>query len=192
ALAHSSPTSQKESTMRRTLMGCLGSLLISGWAVAQDKPAGPPDMQNMGGMSRQPKKAQQDQAELKKFFKDWDTAWRKADLNAAADMGDFPVTMITDSSKGEFKMEQWNRDQWIGVMKPFMDPAMMKNMKWTAKETCFLLSDDLASCEVATNVQMGKIKGKVNSHNIVIRKDGKWKAKAMMEAGWGDAPSPKA
>ena len=177
--------------MRRILSGCVASLMVAGWAVAQDKPAGAPDMKNMGPMTRQPKKAQQDQTEIKKFYKDWDANWRKGDLNAAADMVDFPVMMLTDSSKGEFKMEQWTRDQWIGVMKPFMDPAQMKNVQWTSKQTCFLMSDDLASCEIATTMQMGKVKGKMNSHNILIRRDGKWKAKEMMEAGWGDAPSPK-
>ena len=177
--------------MRRILLGCVASLMVAGWAVAQDKPAGAPDMKTMGPMSRQPKKAQQAQKELKKFYADWDACWKKGDLNAAADMVDFPVMMLTDSSKGEFKAEQWTRDQWIGVMKPFTDPAVMKNVKWTSKQTCFLMSDDLASCEIAGTMQMGKTKGKMNSHNILIRKDGKWKATEMMEAGWRYAPSPK-
>ena len=54
--------------MRRTLIGCVSSLLFAGWAIAQDKPAGAPDMKNMGPMVRQPKKAQQSQAEIKTFF----------------------------------------------------------------------------------------------------------------------------
>ena len=178
--------------MRRTLVACVAGSIVSGWAFAQEaKPAGAPDMRNMGPMARLPKKPQQDQMELKTFFKQWDTVGKKGDVNAMADMIDFPVIMMTDDSKGNFKMEQWNRDQWIGVMKPFMDPAQMKDVKWTSKETCFLISDDVASCEAAVAIQMGKMKGKYNAHSIAIRKDGKWKIKEMMEAGWGDMPAPK-
>src|SRR5713101_5006205 len=91
-------------------------------------------MRNMGPMARLPKKPQQDQMELKTFFKQWDAVGKKGDVNAMADMIDFPVIMMTDDSKGNFKMEQWNRDQWIGVMKPFMDPAQMKDVKWRSEE----------------------------------------------------------
>ncbi len=176
--------------MRRTLAACVAGWILAGWAMAQDKPA-PPDMRNVGPLTRQPKKAQQDKMELKTFFKQWDGVGKKGDVNAMADMIDFPVTMITDDSKGNIKVEQWNRDQWIGVMKPFMDPAHMKDAKWTSKENCFLLSDDLASCEADVAIQMGKMKGKYNAHSILTRKDGKWKVKEMMEAGWGDMPAPK-
>jgi len=177
--------------MRRTLIGCVSSLLFAGWAIAQDKPAGAPDMKNMGPMVRQPKKAQQSQAEIKTFFKDMHAIEKKGDVNALADMVDFPVMMLTDTTRGEFKGEQWTREQWVGVMKTMMDPAQMKDVKWSSKETCFLMSDDLASCEIAVSMEAGKMKGKFNSHNILIRKDSKWKIKEMMEAGWGDAPSPK-
>jgi len=166
-------------------------LLFAGWGIAQDKPAAAPDMKNMGPMVRQPKNSQQDQKELKKFYTDWNGCWKKGDLNAAADLVDFPVMMLTDNTRGEFKGEQWTREQWLGVMKAMMDPAQMKDVKFSSKETCFLMSGDLASCEIAVSMEVGKMKGKFNSHNILIRKDGKWKVKEMMEAGWGDAPSPK-
>jgi hypothetical protein len=177
--------------MRRTLVACVAGSIVAGWAMAQDKPAGAPDMKTMGPLSRLPKKAQQNQTELKASFKQWHAVGLKGDVNAMADMIDFPVIMMTDDSKGNFKMEQWNRDQWIAVMKPFMDPAAMKGMSWSSKEACFLLSDDLASCEELISIQGPKMKGKYNAHTILVRIDGKWKVKQMMEAGWGDLPSPK-
>jgi hypothetical protein len=76
-------------------------------------------------------------------------------------------------------------------MKPFMDPAQMKGMSWSSKEACFLMSDDLASCEENISIQAPKMKGKYNAHTILVRVDGKWKVKEMMEAGWGDMPAPK-
>jgi SnoaL-like protein len=176
--------------MRRTLVACVAGWILAGWAMAQDKP-GMPDMRNVGPIARLPKKAQQDKTELKTFFKQWHAVGKKGDVNAMADMIDYPVMMLTDDTKGNVKVEQWNRDQWIAVMKPFMDPAHMKDSKWTSKETCFLMSDDLASCEEDIAMQMGKMKGKYNAHSILIRKDGTWKIKEMMEAGWGDMPAPK-
>jgi hypothetical protein len=41
-------------------------------------------------------------------------------------------------------------------------------------------------------MQVGKTRTKNNDQSILIRKDGKWLVKSMMEAGWGDLPAPGA
>jgi len=148
-------------------------------------------MQKVGPLTRRTRNAAQDKKELDAFFKQWIAAWEKGNLTTASDMVDFPVMMMTDDSKGNFKMDQMSREQWTAMMKPFADPKAMKDMKMTSKSTCHLLSDDLASCEGENAMQMGKMTRKFNSHSIMIRKDGKWKIKSMMEAGWGDMPAPK-
>ncbi len=90
--------------MRRTLVACVAGSIVAGWAFAQEaKPAGAPDMRNMGPMARLPKKAQQDQMELKTFFKQWDAVGKKGDVNAMADMIDFPVIMNDRRLEGQFQ-----------------------------------------------------------------------------------------
>ena len=39
-------------------------------------------------------------------------AARTGDLDAAAALIDFPVTMMTDDSKGQAKGEPWDREKW--------------------------------------------------------------------------------
>jgi uncharacterized protein (TIGR02246 family) len=126
-----------------------------------------------------------DKQEIQSLFKAMETAGRTGDLDAAVALVDFPVTMITDDSKGEAMGEAWSREQWIQVMKPFYDKPM-KDMKVTHKPTVFLLSDSLASVDdVCTMTKGGKTITSRNSM-FVIRKDGKWRVKAMAEGGWGD------
>ena len=127
-----------------------------------------------------------DKQEIQAMFKAMETASRAGDLEAAAALVDFPVTMITDDSKGQASGEAWSREQWTQVMKPFYDKPM-KDVKVTHKPTIFLMSDSLASVsDVCTMTQGGKSMTTRNSM-LVIRRDGKWRVKAMAEGGWGDA-----
>ena len=85
-----------------------------------------------------------DKQEIQALFKAIEAAGKKGDLDAAAGLVDFPVTMMTDDSKGQGMGEAWSREQWTQVMKPFY--AMpMKDVKVTHKPNVFLLSDSLAS-----------------------------------------------
>lgn len=160
---------------------------------AEEKPAAAPaagamgDMSKMGPMARAPKSEKKDQKELQDWFKAYMAAGKKGDVNAMADMVDFPVMMMTDSMSGKFASSEVNRDQWIAMMKPMMSPEAQKAMKVSGqKGTCHILSDDLASCEGEMTMQMGKQKSKLNNQMTMTRVDGKWKVKTMMEAGWGD------
>lgn len=163
-------------------------------AAAPAAPAAPaaamPDMSKMGPMAFAPKNEKQDKKELDEYWKAHQDIMKKGDLNAMADMIAFPVMMMSDDSKGNLKVSEMSRDQWMGMMKPFMDPAHMKEMKdMKMKGSCVVMSDNLASCEgQTTGTMMGK-KGTVNSHSMMVRQDGKWKVKTMTEAGWGDMPT---
>ena len=179
---------------RNTLIGLL-ALTMTVPALADDKaatpPAGMPDMSKMGPGSRIPKNEKADKKELAAFYKAMEEAGKKGDAEALAALVDFPVTMQTDDHAGKFSQIELNHDQWVAEMKPFMDSMKgMKDYKETHSGTCYVLSDDLASCEGVVNTQMGKTKMKFIDQSILIRKDGKWLVKSMLEAGWGDAPPP--
>lgn len=168
------------------------ALALAAPAQAQDAPPeGAPDMTKMGPMAKTVTNEAATQKELAEWFKKNEALGMKCDVEGMADMIDFPVIMMSDNMAGKFGMMQLDRAQWIAMMKPFMDPDAMKDMKMTSKYKCFLMSDDLASCEGALSMTIGKEKAKFNNHVILTRVDGKWKGKTMMEAGWGDMPAPK-
>ena len=187
--------------MKKQLAASCLALALAAPAFAEDKPAAAApaaggdmmDMSKHGPLSRTPKNEKQDQKELDAYFKANEDASKKGDLDAMADMIDFPVLMATDDASGKYEAMETSKEQWLGMMKPFVEHMKAaKDVKMTMTGKCFLMSDDLASCEGTTTTEMGKVKGKSNSQMLMIRKDGKWKAKTMVEAGWGGMGAPPA
>jgi hypothetical protein len=178
--------------MNRLSRCCLAALLCTAASAsaADAPPAGGMDMTKVGPVARMPKNEKADQKELAEWFKAYQAADQKNDLDAIVAMTDFPVTMISDTMKGEFKASEVSKDQYVAMMKPFMTPEAKKGMKTSGqKGTCHILSDDLASCEGEYTMEMGKTKAKINNQMLMTRVDGKWKTKTMVEAGWGDMPT---
>jgi hypothetical protein len=134
------------------------------------------------------KKARQD---VLAVFKKMEQAGKKGELDAAVALVDFPVLMLTDTKAGDAVGEPWTEEQWRKVMAPFYEKPM-KDMQVTHKPTVFFVSEALASVDDAWTMTMGKMKVSGHSSSLVIRKDGEWKVKAMVEGGWGDMPMPEA
>jgi hypothetical protein len=150
-------------------------------------PAGAPDMSKVGPMSRPVTK--QDKKGIDELYKAFEDAMKKGDINAAADLVDFPIVMLTDDSKGVAKVQNTTREQWIAIFAPFVQ-NMPKDMKMSTKHTPTFLSDTLAVSVEQNGMQMGKMKGKWNAMSVLTQVDGKWKFKQMAEAGWGDMAPP--
>jgi hypothetical protein len=121
-----------------------------------------------------------------------DEAAKKGDLAAAAALVDFPVLMITDDAKGQASAVEWSKEQWTQVMEPFYKQPMPG--KVTHKPLVFLASDSLATLNDVVTMTVGKKSMTSRNTTILVRRDGKWRIKAMMEGGWGDmmASSPQA
>jgi hypothetical protein len=147
------------------------------------------DMTKMGPMSRPVTK--QDKKGIDDLYKAFEDAMMKGDVNAAADLVDFPVIMLSDDSKGVAKSFNASREQWVGIFTPFATNRP-KDMKMTSKHTPTFLSDTLAVSIEQNGMTMGKMKGKYNAMAVLTLVDGKWKFKQMAEAGWGDMTPPKA
>jgi hypothetical protein len=180
--------------MKRILLGGMAALLcmVPRVAVATHTPETAAGDQPMyGPMTRLPKDEKKDKKELDAFNKAFEDAMMKGDLDAAAGMVDFPVLMMTDNSNGVFSSVEMTHDQWVATMKPFVDKMKdKKDMKMTHKITVDIFSDDLASCDGETTLKMGKMKGTYRGENTMVRVNGAWKIKTMMEAGWGDMKMP--
>jgi hypothetical protein len=178
--------------MIKTTITTLIILGLSAVAVAEEKPAaappaGAPDMSKVGPLSR--KVTKEDKKGVDELYKSVEAAMKKQDVNAYADLVDFPVLMLTDDSKGQVQHSTMTREQFIDTMKGFMTAPMPKDMKH--KQTAHFLSDDLAVAIEETSGTFGKTKGKWKSMSVLTLKDGKWKFKQMAEAGWGDMKPPK-
>jgi uncharacterized protein (TIGR02246 family) len=165
----------------------LAMLLVPSLALAaEEKPAAGSGDPMAGWTPPKVKNEAKDKQEIQALFKAMEAASRTGDLDAGAALIDFPVTMITDDKKGQASGDAWSREQWTQVMKPFYDKPM-KDAKVTHKPTIFLLTDSLASVtDVYTMTQGGK-SITARTAMLLARTDGKWRVKAMVEGGWGDA-----
>jgi uncharacterized protein (TIGR02246 family) len=174
--------------MSRLLVAlCLVPALALGAEQTQGTAGGP-----MAGWVPPKVKAEaKDKEEIHALLHAMEAAGKNGDLDAAAGLVDFPVTMITDDSKGEAKGETWDRERWTEVMRPFYAKPM-KDLKVTHKPNVFLLSDSLASVnDVATMTHGGKTVT-ARSSMTLIRREGKWRVKTMAEGGWGDVMAARA
>lgn len=175
--------------MKRMLLAML--LVPASLALAAEEPApegkkaAPSDDPMAGWVPAKVANETKDKQEILALMRSMEAAGKKGDLDAAAALVDFPVTMITDDSKGDAVGEAWSREQWVQVMKPFYDKPM-KDTKVTHKPTIFLLSDSLASVDDICTMTTGGKTLRTRNSTLLIRRDGKWLVKAMAEGGWGD------
>jgi hypothetical protein len=149
-----------------------------------------PDMSKVGPATRKPKNEAADKKAIQAAIKASMDAMEKGNAEAAADAVDFPVLMVTDSpTTGEASSMEMTRDQWVAMMKPFMQP-MPKDVKFTSKDNITVLTDSLAQVVSEYSMTMGGHKMGWKSSELFVRKNGKWLIKTMTEGGWGDMPVP--
>jgi hypothetical protein len=182
----------------RRAVPMLAVLAVALSAAAQEKPAAPAGAEEkaatagsdaMAGWKPPVVKGEKrDRQEITAFFDRMEKAGTKGDLAAGAALVDFPVLMVTDDSKGEAKAQTWSREQWENVMRPFYAKPMPAGAM-RHKPTITLVTDSLAVVTDAWTMDMGGKKVSGRSGSILVRKGGEWKAKAMVEGGWGDAPA---
>jgi hypothetical protein len=167
----------------RHLAACALALAAPALAAEQGGAQGDP----MAGWK--PRKVASEAADKKQImalFQAMEDAGQKGDLDAAAALVDFPVLMVTDDSKGQASAEAWSREQWMQVMAPFYKNPM-PDMKVTHRPSIFLVTDSLASVDDLQTMTLGARKLATRTSSLVVRKDGKWLVKSMVEGGWGDA-----
>lgn len=171
--------------MKRLMIVCLAAVSFAGSAGAQDKAQQPAmDMTKMGPGARKPTNEKQTKKEVTEFFKQQEELGKKGDMEAALMAYDFPVFMVTDDLKGVPESKLYSREEYVAMMKPFYE-NMPKDMKMTHKPTIVVLSDSLASFTDEFTMTMGKQKVSGRNAGLLVKVNGQWKWKALVEAGWG-------
>jgi hypothetical protein len=127
-----------------------------------------------------------DRQEIHQLFKKMEQASRKGDLAAATALMDFPVLMVTDDKRGEARSASWDQGEWEKQMGPFYAQPMHGAV--THAPNVFLVTDSLAVVGDQWTMTLGGKKVSGRNATVLVRKDGEWKAKAMIEGGWGDMP----
>ena len=129
----------------------------------------------------------QTKKEVQDFFKKMEDTEKHATVEDQAAMVDFPVYMATDDLKGVPETKEYSREQYIAMMKPMFE-NMPKGMKMTHKPTITVLSDSLVNVVDEFSMTIGKQKTTGRNAGLLVKRDGQWKWKVMVEAGWGGEP----
>jgi hypothetical protein len=185
--------------MMRRIAVCLVSLVLSAPVWAQDQESTQPapatggsgmqmDFSKMGPWTRKPTNESKTRKEIEAFIKEEDALMKRRDFEASLARVDFPLFMATDNSKGVPKAETFDRQQYADMMRPMMeqtpaDTQVNHNLDIT------VLSDSLVSVTDNYTLTMGGKKYNGRNTALLVKRDGNWKWKAMVEPGWGDMPS---
>jgi uncharacterized protein (TIGR02246 family) len=179
--------------MKRSILVCVTAVVLAGSAWAQDKEQKPAaagaqapgaDMSKMGSAARKPTNEKQTKKEIEAFFKQHEEYEKKGDMEAMFAAIDFPVFMLTDDMKGVPEAKEFSREEYVAMMKPMFE-HMPKDVKTTHKTNITVLSDSLANVTTDYTMTMGKQKTTGRTAGLLVKRDGQWKWKAMVEAGWG-------
>jgi hypothetical protein len=128
--------------------------------------------------------------EVQAAFEKFEATEKKGDLQGQMAMIDFPVYMATDGAGGKIEAGEWNKERWEQTMKPFFE-NMPKDVKVTHKLSIAVLSDSLAHVTDDFTMTMGKQKMSGRNATLLVKRNGEWKWKALVEAGWAGTGSDK-
>jgi hypothetical protein len=148
------------------------------------------DWTKVGPAARKPKNEAATRKEIAAFLAEEEKLYAAKNWDGLLSRIDFPVTMITDDSAGKVSSRAATKEQYVAEMKPFWE-SMPANTKVKHRPTITVYSDSLAS--VVDDFQMTMGKNKVSGRNTMtlVKVDGAWKTKVMVEAGWGDMAAGK-
>jgi hypothetical protein len=166
------------------LIGALSVLALSG-AGADSSKTDSSDMSKVGPWARMPTNEAQTKKDVSDFVNGQEALEAKGDVATLLAHVDFPVTMVTDDSKGNPSAMVVDEPTYEAMMKPFWQ-NFPTDMKMTNKLTISVLSDSLANVidDFSMTTDGHTLSGR--NQSIVVKSGGMWKWKVLTEAGWGD------
>jgi len=129
----------------------------------------------------------QDRTELDAFFAARQKAINTGDMGVMFDQEDYPVIFQTDDAQGQpvtFVMDHGRYQEMMAAAGPYF-PDMSVKLEHGPREYIFL-TDTLVIAHQLDTYQFGDEKVSWPSANVLIKRDGKWKNKAIIEGGFGE------
>lgn len=124
-------------------------------------------------------------AEIAEWFKKYDELIKKMDIEAMANQAAFPITVISDEQNGNGISRQWNREDFVKAMTNAMSNTH-KDIKYNTVRTPLVINEHLVVVLTEWNMKADKKTTKSKYADILVKEDGVWKFKTMVQAGWGE------
>lgn len=129
--------------------------------------------------------SEQDTQSLLDWFARYDAHVQRNETDAMADMALFPIIVMTNDSAGDCVTQEWDRETFVQAMAMNTGGADHEMELKNEREPVFLNSD-LAIVVTNSTVTMDGAQQHMRYVDIMAKKDGQWRFKSMIQAGWGD------
>ncbi len=124
-------------------------------------------------------------AEITEWFKNYDDLIKKMDIEAMASQAAFPITVISDEPNGNGISRHWAKEDFVKAMTNAMANTP-KDLKYNTVRTPLFINENLVMVLTEWNMKANKKVTKSKYADILVKEDGKWKFKTMVQAGWGE------
>lgn len=131
------------------------------------------------------------QAEITAWFQRYDALTQKGDLEGMASEASFPLTVISDDSQGNGVSQTWTRADFIRVMND-VTAHTPKDLKFDTTRTALMLNENLAVVMTEWRMDDESTPMTTKYADVLVKENGAWKFKTMVQGGWGDALKPAA
>jgi hypothetical protein len=129
--------------------------------------------------------SEQDTQSLLDWFARYDAHVQRNETEAMADMALFPIIVMTNDSAGDCVTQEWDRETFVQAMAMNTADADQEMELKNEREPVFLNSD-LAIVVTNSTVTIDGEQQHMRYVDIMAKKDGQWRFKSMIQAGWGD------
>lgn len=128
---------------------------------------------------------EEDLAGLAAWFERYDALSETADTEAMADMGAFPMNLVTDGSDGDAYTAQWDRAQYLATMSGVMGDGS-PDVAFSSVRTPHFLSPRLVVVFSRATMTYGDQTQDMDYADVLVRIGGEWRFQTMVQAGWAD------
>lgn len=136
---------------------------------------------------------EEDRRSLREWFARYDALSERPGIEEMADMGMFPMNLVTDGSDGEGHTAQWDREQYMATMGAVMgggaeggDGSGAGDVSFTSTRTPFFFSSALAVVFTEATMVYGGQTQEMHYADILVRSGGRWRFQTMVQSGWAD------
>ena len=125
-----------------------------------------------------------------KSLMDWFTKYQshilKNELNEMAAMAVFPLAVVTDDSNGNYVSQEWDIATFKRAMDLTSQGVDLATISIENNRNPLFLGENLA---VVITDAITTVAGETKQSryaDIMVKQDGVWKYKSMIQSGWGD------
>jgi hypothetical protein len=130
--------------------------------------------------------SEEDIKSLMDWFAAYDASAEKNDVEAMSDKALFPITVITNDSHGNCITQEWDRTTFVQSMGMAMAGTNPAEIKMENHREPVFLNKDLAVVITNSTVTIGDQVQHLRYADVIVKMNGEWKFKSMIQAGWGD------